>query len=316
VTAWPSFENDDGFGNKWEEFKDLPDIAQTAGSKPLTSKNPSKTKSNPTPASAAAPEWDWQDWGGTDDVSASQKTGKTNYTAQWQSQSRPPPSPAPDKPGPPPTNIPPPAILLSLMPQLLNLASASLLKPLLTLPSSSAAYQHVVSSPNTLAFLRAYLMLATVAARLVAGRKQRWHRDKLLSQAMSISAAPSSSGGRGMKLATVDRSQSAREDSEAGEVVAAWKANVGRLRAVVAAVNAAQGASLRVPDVGSLAVSTAKGVPTAPRACVVCGLKRDERVARVDVEVEDSFGEWWVEFWGHRECRNFWVEHEKELRQH
>jgi hypothetical protein len=76
------------------------------------------------------------------------------------------------------------------------------------------------------------------------------------------------------------------------------------------------GGALRVPEVAvGLAVSTAKGVPTAPRACVVCGLKRDERVAKVDGEVEDSFGEWWVEFWGHRECRNFWVGHERELRQ-
>jgi len=36
-------------------------------------------------------------------------------------------------------------------------------------------------------------------------------------------------------------------------------------------------------------------------------LKRDERVARVEFGVEDSFGEWWVEHWGHRTCRNFWA---------
>ncbi|KAJ3502922.1 hypothetical protein NM208_g16619 [Fusarium decemcellulare] len=32
-------------------------------------------------------------------------------------------------------------------------------------------------------------------------------------------------------------------------------------------------------------------VPTAPKACIICGLKREERVAKVDYEVEDSFGE-------------------------
>ncbi|GAB1320559.1 Serine/threonine-protein kinase ppk6 [Madurella fahalii] len=337
VTAWPSVEND-GFGSQWEEFRDLSDTTKPVTTKPGTTKPLPKVKSRPAATSAPtlAPEWDWQDWGGTDNQpAATSTTTKTTlpsrqpqprHQSQPQSQPQHPPSTDTDKPGPPPTNIPPPSILLSLFPQLLDLASASLLKPLLTLSSTSPAYQRVLSSPATLAFLKGYLALATVAGRLIAGRKQRWHRDKFLSQSMSISAAPGGGGGggsgqRGMKLASVDKAQSAREDREAAEVVAAWKAQVGRLRTVVAGVNAAQRAAgadppLRVPELGlAMAVSTAKGVPTAPRACVVCGLKRDERVAKVDLEVEDSFGEWWVDFWGHRECRNFWIGHEKELRQ-
>ncbi len=298
VTAWPTAE-DDGFGNAWEEFTDLPD----------TSKPTPKSKLNPASTStpAAAPDWDWQqDWGAAGDQPAP--------------ATQPPPKTQEPAPGPPPTNIPPPAILLSLFPRLLDLASSTLLKPLLTLSTSSPAHQRILASPQTLAFLQGYLALATVAARLIAGRKHRWHRDKFLAQAMSISAAPAGGAGqRGMKLTSVDRSQAAHEDREAAEVVAVWKRQVGRLRGVVAGVNAAAGQALRVPEVGPEGVGggvrTVKGALAAPRACVVCGLKRDERVAKVDGEVEDSFGEWWVEFWGHRECRNFWVGHEKELRQ-
>ncbi|KAL2130851.1 hypothetical protein VTI74DRAFT_5855 [Chaetomium olivicolor] len=311
ITAWPTIE-DDGFGNQWAEFKDLPDTSKTAVAKPGP-KLISKTKAQPVPSPtlAATTEWDWQDW-------SEPKSHPTTSTTRPPLPTSPPTDiGVDDKPGPPPTNIPPPAILLSLFPSLLDLASSSLLKPLLTLPHSSQGYQRVLASPSTLTFLKGYLSLATVAARLIAGRKYRWHRDKFLAQGMSISAAPSVSQ-RGMKLTSVDKQQAAHEDREAAEVAGLWKTHVGRLRGLVAAVNAAhqgKGANLRVPEIGmSMNVSTAKGVPTAPKACVVCGLKRDERVAKVDVEVEDSFGEWWVEFWGHRECRNFWVRHEKELR--
>ena len=58
-----------------------------------------------------------------------------------------------------------------------------------------------------------------------------------------------------------------------------------------------------------------EGTLTAPKACVICGLKREERIPKVDFQVEDSFGEWWVEHWGHRACRNFCHEHESKLKQ-
>ncbi|KAK3906333.1 hypothetical protein C8A05DRAFT_29775 [Staphylotrichum tortipilum] len=301
VTAWPAVEAD-GFGNQWEEFKDLPD----------TTKPGTAAKSKPNAAVGSSSEWEWQDWGAAESQPAPAATTTTTTTTL------PPSAAIGAKPGPPPTNIPPPATLLSLFPQLLDLASASLLKPLLTLSQSTPAYQRVLASEATFTFIKGYLALATVAARLIAGRKHRWHRDKFLAQGMAISAAPAAGAGgqRGMKLTSVDKSQAVHEDREATEVVNTWKRQVGRLRGVLAGVNAAQGVTLKVPEIATvMAVSTAKGVPTASKACVVCGLKRDERVAKVDIEVEDSFGEWWVEFWGHRECRNFWVGHEKELRQ-
>ncbi len=146
----------------------------------------------------------------------------------------------------------------------------------------------------------------------MAGRKHRWHRDKILAKSMSISAA----GSKGMKLAGVDKTQAAREDREAADVVAVWREQVGRLRSAVTVANTSARANLKVPELSeSLSAHTAKSVGTAPKSCVICGLKRDERITKVDFEVEDSFGEWWVEHWGHRACKNFWIEHEKNLRQ-
>lgn len=210
---------------------------------------------------------------------------------------------------PPPINVPPPSVLLSAFPELLGSGDA-LFNPI----SGQAASikQRILSDPQAVDFLQGYILLATTAARVMAGRKQRWHRDKILAKSMSISAA----GSKGMKLAGVDKTQAAREDREAADVVAVWRDHVGRLRSAVAAANSTGKANLKVPELSeSLTIQTAKNVPTAPKPCIICGLKREERVGKVDYDVEDSFGEWWAEHWGHRACKNFWVEHEQRLRQ-
>ncbi|POR34046.1 Uncharacterized protein TPAR_05700 [Tolypocladium paradoxum] len=210
---------------------------------------------------------------------------------------------------PPPMNVPPPSVILSAFPELFH-SGNSLFKPVAG--QNVSIQQRVLSNPKAVQFLQGYVLLGTTAARVIAGRKHRWHRDKILAQSMSISAA----GSKGMKLAGVDKTQSAREDREAGDVVAAWREHVGRLRSAVAAANSKGKASLKVPELSdNMQIQTAKLVPTAPKPCIICGLKREERVTRVDHDVEDSFGEWWVEHWGHRACKNFWVEHEQRLRQ-
>ncbi|KAG6058589.1 hypothetical protein E4U32_004556 [Claviceps aff. humidiphila group G2b] len=214
-----------------------------------------------------------------------------------------------DDNSPPPTNVPPPAILLSSFSELFS--SGDVLFKALSGQTANAK-QQILSSPKTVTFLQGYILIATTAARIIAGRKHRWHRDKILAKSMSISAA----GSKGMKLTGLDKTQSAREDREAADVVVAWKEYVGRLRSAVAAANSAGKASLKVPELTeSPQIQTAKMVPTAAKPCVICGLKREERVVRVDFDVEDSFGEWWVEYWGHRACKNFWVRHEEKLRQ-
>ncbi|KAL0473643.1 hypothetical protein QR685DRAFT_492440 [Neurospora intermedia] len=291
VTAWPSGTGD-GFGQEWDKFADL-SVSHT--------KTPTKTAGN-TKIPAKKPELessfdsDWKDWEETETVQP-QAVGIASQTTNSDKR-------------PPPTNVPPPSILLSILPQLLDLSKTTLLK----MKGLPAAKQHAVASdPATMIFLRGYLALATVTGRIIAGRKQRWQRDKFLMQGMSISAA---GGMRGMKLATVDKSQSARDDHSAVAVLDVWAQQEGSLRSTVTAANAASDTKLRVPQLKlALPVHVAKNVPTTPKPCVICGLKRDERVTGVDFDVEDSFGEWWVDFWGHRACKNFWVEHEAKLRQ-
>ncbi|KAM5351495.1 hypothetical protein ACJ41O_004218 [Fusarium nematophilum] len=280
VTAWPSL--DGAVGTMAAKEKDADDGWGAWDDFPTSD-------SKKTDVDSAKPPESWA-WDTVDNVQPSQP-GITDDT-------------------PPPINVPPPSVILSVFPDLLNSGNA-LFKPMSG--QNASIKQRILSDPKAVDFLQGYILLATTAARVIAGRKQRWHRDKILAKSMSISAA----GSKGMKLAGVDKTQSVREDREAADVVAVWRQQVGRLRSAVAVAKAAaQGPALRIPEISeNMPVHTAKMVPTAPKACIVCGLKREERVAKVDYEVEDSFGEWWVDHWGHRACRNFWVEHEQKLRQ-
>lgn len=218
----------------------------------------------------------------------------------------------------PPTNVPPPGVLLSLFPPIFADAQNKLFKPMAaqTLPMRNK----LLSESATISYLQSYLTLAAVVARIIAGRKLRWKRDMHLSQGMRIGPA-SSRATSGMKLTGVDKSENMKEEREASDVVRAWKEQIGRLRHVVSAANQAKAGSLgAVPDIQeTLPVRTLRqaegGVP-APQPCMLCGLKRDERVATVDTAVEDSFGEWWIDQVSmHRGCRNFWHEHKDKLRQ-
>jgi hypothetical protein len=214
----------------------------------------------------------------------------------------PPPilSPTFDDPQPgelPPTNVPPPALLLTLFPGLFTEAQNKLFKPMAaqTLPMRNK----LLSEPATIAYLRGYIMLACVAAQIIAGRKLRWKRDQHLSQGMRIGPA-SSRATSGMKLSTVDKSENMKEEREALDVVRAWKDQVGRLRHVVSAANQVKAGTLgAVPDIQETmpvkVLNQSEGGVPAREPCMLCGLKRDERVGAADQGVEDSFGEWWIE---------------------
>lgn len=291
MTAWPdgdsATEKED-----WDSFADLPPDASSA----------KKGGGGPSGASSS---WDW------DAVEPTQVSRKPSAP-----KAAPRKSSAAETVGPPPTNVPPPSILLSIFTELLEEAETKLYKPTANQPP--AVKTRIYADPGTIAFLKGYMVLATVAARILVGRRLRWNRDKFLAQGMSISAAGSKGG---MKLAGVDKAQSAREDREAADVIGLWRDYVGKLKTAVAQANIGMQKQpvkmepLKIPEINDhMAVSTAKMVPTAPKACVICGLKRDERVKGVDFEVEDSFGEWWVDHWGHRTCRNFWLGNEEKLR--
>jgi hypothetical protein len=289
VTPWPSFQPPqptpyqdspavkDDLDDDWGEFTDMPATTSVPNNKPTTG--------------IEADAWAWDAADGV-----TEKASK-------------------DPDVPPPTNVPPPSVLLPLLASLFDLPQSTLFKPVAN--QTFSLKNRILSDPSTTAFLRGYLLIATVAARVVAGRKLRWKRDTILSQAMKI--GPAAAGGKGgMKLAGVDKAEVAREDREAADTVRIWKDQVGRLKSAVAVANTSipdTSSHLIIPEITeSMHVKVQEGGMTAPKQCVICGLKREERVAKVDVDVEDSFGEWWSEHWGHRACKNFWLEHEPKLR--
>lgn len=217
----------------------------------------------------------------------------------------------------PPTNIPPPAVLLSVFPSFFASAQSALFDTLTKIPHEQK--QELLSHPATHQFLRGFIGLSNVLAHIIAGRKQRWKRDQFLAQGMRI--GPAAAGGKGgMKLAGVDKSEVAKEDREALDAVRQWRSIVGKLRSAVAGANA--GTSTKLPPVPEISeqmpvkvLRPAEGGISASHACALCGLKREERVPKMDDGVNDSFGEWWVEGMNmHLLCKNFWNEHSGKMR--
>jgi hypothetical protein len=266
----------------------------------------------PSTASKAAESSDVDGWDTFDDWEASiptkapSKTTKkptlTKVAAPAHTSSAPAPilSPIVNDPQPgelPPTNVPPPGVLLSLFPALFAEAQEKLFKPMASQPLPMR--NKLLAEPATIAYLQGYLMLANVAAHIIAGRKLRWKRDQHLSQGMRIGPA-SSRATSGMKLTGIDKGENLKEEREASDVVRVWKDQIGRLRHVVSGANQIQAGTLgSVPDIQEMmpvrALKQSEGGVPARQPCMMCGLKRDERVTAGDVSVEDSFGEWWVD---------------------
>lgn len=209
-----------------------------------------------------------------------------------------------------PTNVPPPALLLSIFPTLIEGCQTKLLKPLAAV--SQTDRDIILSGSDVHDFLHSYLVISTVLARIIAGRRLRWKRDTLLAQSMCIGQAGAKTTG--MKLASLDKSEDTREEREVINVVRLWKLQAGKLRTTLIAA----GISATVPEIAeTLPVRTgqaSEGAITAPKQCALCAIKRDERVHKTDSDVQDSFGEYWIEHWGHRSCKDFWDSKEQDLR--
>lgn len=217
----------------------------------------------------------------------------------------------------PPTNIPPPAVLLSVFPSLIASAQAALFDTLAKIPQDQK--QELLSHEATHQFLRGYIGLSVVLAHIISGRKQRWKRDQFLAQSMRI--GPAAAGGKGgMKLAGVDKSEAAKEDREVLDAVRQWKSVVGKLRSAVSGANVKAVSKLPpIPEISEQmpvkALKMTEGGIVASHACALCGLKREERVLKVDEGVDDSFGEWWVQGMNmHLLCKNFWDSHSEKMR--
>nr|OQO20753.1 hypothetical protein B0A51_11102 [Rachicladosporium sp. CCFEE 5018]OQO22314.1 hypothetical protein B0A51_09909 [Rachicladosporium sp. CCFEE 5018]OQO22394.1 hypothetical protein B0A51_10857 [Rachicladosporium sp. CCFEE 5018] len=217
----------------------------------------------------------------------------------------------------PPSNVPPPSLLLFLFPPLIASAQSNLLLPLSKLPASDK--ETLLHHPATHTFMRAYLSHSAAMAHILAGRKLRWKRDQRLAQSMRIGPAGKQGG---MKLTGVDKGELAKEEREVLDVLRLWGAQAGRLRSAVPAINASS-VSSKLPNVPEIAeampiksLNTLAGGFTAARTCALCGLKREERVTKVDEGIEDSFGEWWVEGAEmHVTCWRFWDEKKGKLKE-
>ncbi|CBF77298.1 hypothetical protein AN4538.2 [Aspergillus nidulans FGSC A4] len=202
-----------------------------------------------------------------------------------------------------PTNIPPPSILLELFPQLFERLRQEGTKAKRNLQQKDTLNSIAESITCTL----------KTVARIVAGRTLRWKRDSILSQSMRIGPARSGKAG-GMKLSSVNRNEDIKEQQEAVDIINMWRDRASLFNSVVQA--AGRRPVQVIPNNTRVIIATAsQGALKAPHACALCGLKRDERIPKVDENVEDSFGEWWTEHWGHTECRQFWEDNKGSLGQ-
>lgn len=217
----------------------------------------------------------------------------------------------------PPSNIPPPSVLLTLFPSLF-LTLPNEIKSLFPDSEDSSKSRSYIDHAR-MSGMKLCLSVTTVAARIIGGRALRWKRDTHLSQSMRVGPAHAGRVG-GMKIAGLDKTELLRENREVLEVVRVWRQQVGKIRSAVTSTNSQlPGSAFKVPVLSeNPPVRTAKadnGAIKALNGCVLCGLKREERLDKIDIDVEDSFGEWWTDHWGHAECRTFWEKHKASLLQ-
>ena len=214
----------------------------------------------------------------------------------------------------PPTNIPPPALLLTLFTHIFTESRHGLL---MIVDKTKQQPSGSIEKSLTI-FLHSVMDAARVLARTISGRKLRWKRDQILSQNMKIGPA-TTKGVSGMKLAGIDKAESGKEEKEILDVLDIWREQLGRLRSAVATIvrnDCSQ--SLHVPDVRLnmpvKALQESEGGISSTRPCALCGLKRNERVSKVDEDIHDSFGEWWNDATCmHRTCQSFWQSNRSRL---
>ena len=205
-----------------------------------------------------------------------------------------------------PFNIPPPSVLLQVFPPIFERFQERIFQETVSRSSDK------LKDTSLLELGREVGAVSRVTGRILAGRKHRWRRDTNLSQNMKIGPAQTGKGG-GMKLTGIDKSENTKEEREAEDVLLMWKKYSGLFRS---AVSGAGGNVVELSENMPIkALGQTQGAFKATHPCALCGLMRDERVAKVDGPVEDSFGEWWTEHWGHLECRLFWEENQASLAQ-
>lgn len=193
-----------------------------------------------------------------------------------------------------PTNIPPPSVLLQVFPQLFKHLQQAATR--VRRDSQPSAALEETSSLIT--------WTLKAAARVIVGRTLRWKRDSILSQSMKIGPARSGKPG-GMKLNTVNKNEDIKEQQEAIDALSMWRDRTALYNSVLQASG-----KRPIPVVAENArvttASASQGGIKASHACALCGLKREERLPKIDEGVDDCFGEWWADHWGHADCKQFW----------
>lgn len=202
-----------------------------------------------------------------------------------------------------PTNIPPPSVLLELFPRVMDQLRQQAMQTRKN-PQQKEALETAASSS---------LVILKTAARVIAGRTLRWKRDAILSQSMRIGPARSGKPG-GMKLSTINKNEDIKEQQQAVDVIAMWRDRAALFSSVVQA-SGKRPVPVVAENIRAVTASPGQGALKASHACALCGLKRDERLPKVDEGVEDSFGEWWTDHWGHTDCKDFWGANSKFLDQ-
>ena len=185
------------------------------------------------------------------------------------------------------TNVPPPAILLQILPTVFS--------NLISIRPTHGLTQYCND------VLRAY----TVAGHIIAGRKLRWKRDKILSQGCKMGPAAAGRSGGGMKLAAIDKTENLKEEREVAYVLEAWERHAHVFNSVVHEAGIRR-SLMTLSEKSRPCLSEEAGVVTSRHACALCGLKREERVPELKIVFFDSFGEFWIEHWGHKSCKDFW----------
>jgi hypothetical protein len=201
-----------------------------------------------------------------------------------------------------PTNIPPPLVLLQLFP--------SVMEGLRELKDKG---QDHMEGETSFSLASQITRTLKVASRVIAGRTLRWKRDTILAQNTKIGPARAGKPG-GMKLNSVSKGESVKEEQEAVGVIEAWRRHAPFFNTTVQS-SGGRPVPVVTEKVRIETASPAQGALKASHACAICGLKREERISKVDENVEDSFGDWWTEHWGHTECRTFWLENSSNLHQ-
>ncbi len=194
-----------------------------------------------------------------------------------------------------PPNIPPPSSLL----QLLSIVFDVLRKAIIdgATPKNDLAAQ-------TLIVFRA-------ASRIAVGRNFRWKRDTILAQSVRIGQAGKSGG---MKLVTVNKSEITKEDRDTEDMIEDWSKHVHEFNSIVGQAGFPP-QRMKISSKASLKTLKSTSGSDSSKQCAVCGLRRSERMSDVDAHMDDLFGEFWVEHWGHKDCYDFWYSYKSLLGQ-